>query len=176
MPIFSASVKVMPCSGCAAYLPVHMYSDAATHKPRRTASIMGDLSRFTAAYSFIPCFFTKKLLAKVTPPLPACFCREVVPQSATQDTRQAGWKQGSVCSESRKPTSQQGCHWRAGCAGCVGRPAVLPAHPMGSALAPRHRNPLPHSAKPRRSNIMSQALLLAPETHDTGLQIEDFLK
>lgn len=117
--------------------------------------------------------FTKKVISKGDPSSSSMLCREVVPQSAAQDARQAGWTQGSIYSKSRKPTPRQGCHRKAGRVGC---PTALPAHPAGSTLAPRHRNPLPRSAKPGSSNTTSQAPLLAPEAHDTSLQIEDFLK
>lgn len=101
----------MPCSGCTAYLSVHMYSDAATHKPGGLW-VMGDQSRFTAAYSFIPWGFFKnkpQLVSKGDPSSFSMLCREVVPQSTAQDARHAGWKQGSICSKSHKPTPWQGC-------------------------------------------------------------------
>ena len=50
---------------------------------------MGDLSRFSAAYSFIPFFFTKKVISKGDPSFSSTLCREVVLQSAAQDAGQA---------------------------------------------------------------------------------------
>lgn len=84
-----------------------------------------------------------------------------------QDARQAGSKEALALRAASRP------HGRAAVAGlgCLGRPAALPAHPAGSTLAP-----LPRTAKPGHSNITSQAPLLAPETHDTGLQTQGFLK
>lgn len=165
---------LMPCSGHTAYLAVHIRSDVATCMCCRTAGTMGDLIRVSAACSFIPFFLPKELLAKVNPPLPAYFAARWYHRAQHEMLgRQAGWKQGSTRFESRKPTLRQGCCRRAG---HVGQLSPLPAHPAGSTLAPRHRNPLPHSSKPRRSNSTSWALLLIPETHDTGLQIDDFLK
>lgn len=133
-------------------------------------SIMGDLSRFTAAYSFIPLILQKKLLAKVIPSLPACFAKRWYHRvQQNWPGRQAGSKEAFTPEAASQP------HGRAVLENS-GHPATLPAHPVGSTLVPWHRNPLPHSAKAGCSNIMSQALLLALEKHDTGFQIEDLLK
>lgn len=168
MPLFSASVKVTPCSGCAADLSVlsmHTHSSATTGKPCRTVSTTtGDLNRFTAAY--ILCLYRKRLLAKVIPPLPACFAERWYQSTKYKiPGRVEARKHGSISSESHKLTPRQGWHWRAG---CIGHPATLPVHPTGSTFSPQHRNPPPRSAKPGHSGIRGQAPPLASETHYTG--------
>lgn len=51
---------------------------------------MGDLTRVSAACSFIPFFFTKRVVSKGDPSSSSILCREVTPQSAAQDAEQAG--------------------------------------------------------------------------------------
>lgn len=94
MPLFSASVEVTLCSGCAAnlsVLSVHTHSGAATYKPCRTVSTTDSLNRFTAAY--ILCLYRKKAFSKGDPSSSSMACREVVPEHAVQDAREAESKE-----------------------------------------------------------------------------------
>lgn len=147
MPLFSACVKVTLCSECAAdlsVLSVHTHSGAATRKPCRTVSTTGDLNS-----CLHPLFIQKKSFYQRG----SLLFQHALQRGGTRarSTRcQQGWKQGSISSESCKLIPWQGCHRRAG---CIGHPATLPVHPMGSTLSPWHRNPPPCSAKPGHSDI-----------------------